>query len=620
MRLVHELKERRLAQFLGGYAAVGWLVLQAMDQLIGRGLLPEVAYRVTLLFLIVGLPGVLVVTWFHGARGTQRMPAAEVWILAGLAVVALLSGGAMVQGAMSDGDGAGPLFPSPTDDPRRVAVLYFEDASTDGDLQHLADGLTEALIQRLSEVDALHVASRNAVYGFRGRPVPLDSVSRVLQVGSLVDGSVSASADSLRVRIHLVDGATGRQIAGASIVRDRSDVFALQDLLADEVASFLRRRVGDEVRLARSRRGTGSGDAWELLQRSEVARQDADRVLEEGDVAAAERQLLRADSLLATASEVDPGWTAPPTARGWLAYRLARLGTGFDRAHYDRWLDRARLFADSTLRAAPEDADARELRGTVRYFRFLLNLDPDPESSRRLFEGAEEDLRASVTSDPDRASAWSSLSHLLMNKGETAEAKVAALRSYEADPWLSSVHLTLWRLFSTSLDLGDGVEARHWCDVGAERFPEDPRFVQCRILLYALESAEPDVQRAWALADRYVELSPPNVAEFRRREADLMVSFALVRAGLPDSARGVATRSRLSPTADPTRELLYLEAITHTLLGDADQALSLLSQFVAANPAQRESLARDQTWWFSPLRSHPRYQVLVGTPAAATVR
>lgn len=605
---------------MGGYAAAGWLLLQAADQLIGRGLLPEVTYRLTLLLLIVGVPGVLVVTWFHGARGTQRMPATEVWILSVLALVAVASGGAMIQDSLQSEAAASQLFPSPTDDPRRVAVLYFDDASPDGALGHLADGLTEALIQRLSEVDALEVTSRNGVHAFRGRRVPTDSIARILQVGSLVDGSVSGSPDSLRVRVHLVEASSGKQVAGTTIAWERTDIFALQDLLADEVATFLRQRVGDEVELARSRRGTPSSAAWELQQRARVLEEDADRVLREGDVSAAQRLLERADSLLALASRTDPDWAEPLTTRGWIAYRRARLAEGFDRSHYDRWLGRASLFADSTLAAAPEDPDARELRGTVRYFRFLLNLDPDPLRSRQLFEGAEEDLRASVAVNPDQASAWSSLSHLLMNKAETAEAKIAALRSYEADPWLSNVHLTLWRLFSTSLDLGDGVEAKHWCAVGSVRFPEDPRFVQCRVFLYALEDATPDIDEAWRLADRYVELSPPNLYEFRRREADLLVSYALVRAGMPDSARSVAKRSRLGPEGDPTRELLYLEAITHTLLGDEDEALSLLSQFLATNPGQRESIARDRTWWFEPLRDHPRYQVMVGHPRAVTRR
>lgn len=620
MQLFHELRERRLAQFLGGYAAVGWLLLQASDQLTGRGLLPEVAYRVTLLLLLLGLPGVLVVTWFHGARGAQRVPAAEAWILAGLALVALVSGGAMIHDSLATEGETAPLFASATEDPRRVAVLYFEDVSPDHDLGHVADGLTEALIQRLSDVDALEVTSRNGVQAFRGRQPPVDSVGRVLQVGSVVDGTVAASADSLRVRVHLVDAASGRQMAGTTLSRPRGEVFALQDLLADEVAAFLRRRVGDEVELARARRGTRSVEAWELLKRADAARRDAGLVLEEGDVEAAERQLERADSLLALARRADPAWTEPLTAMGWTAYRRARLATGFDRQHYDRWLRRAILFADSTLATVPEDPDARELRGTVRYFRFLLNLDPDPRRSRELFEGAEADLRAAVSGDAHRASAWSSLSHLLMNKAETAEAKIAALRSYESDPWLSNVHLTLWRLFSTSLDLGDGVEADHWCEVGRARFPGDPRFLQCRILLHALDGAEPDVPEVWGIADRYVAASPPNLAEFRRREADLMVSFALVRAGLPDSARAVATRTRLGPDEDPTRELVYLEAITHTLLGDTEQAISLLSEFLAANPGQRESVARDRTWWFAPLRDHPRFRNLVGLPDAVTAR
>jgi hypothetical protein len=92
----------------------------------------------------------------------------------------------------------------------------------------------------------------------------------------------------------------------------------------------------------------------------------------------------------------------------------------------------------------------------------------------------------------------------------------------------------------------------------------------------------------------------------------MLVATALARAGLADSARSVARAARGDATIDPTRDLSLAEASVHMILGDHDEALRLLSTYVAANPQFRATMAKDQTWWFRDLRSDPRYRTLVG--------
>jgi hypothetical protein len=93
----------------------------------------------------------------------------------------------------------------------------------------------------------------------------------------------------------------------------------------------------------------------------------------------------------------------------------------------------------------------------------------------------------------------------------------------------------------------------------------------------------------------------------------MLVAMGLARAGLADSARAVALRSRVEPSDDPTRELAFLEAIVRTLVGDKDDAIRLLNTFYATNPQQRKGLAHDQTWWFTSLRDDPRYKALISS-------
>jgi tetratricopeptide (TPR) repeat protein len=178
---------------------------------------------------------------------------------------------------------------------------------------------------------------------------------------------------------------------------------------------------------------------------------------------------------------------------------------------------------------------------------------------------------------------------------------------------LTDAPAILYRLFSSSLDLQDGVEANHWCEEGQQRFPTDPSFLECQLLVLALPGQKPDIEKAWQILDQAVKIYPPTERDFRRREDQLFVAMALVRAGLPDSARAVALRARADATVDPGRELLYFEAMLRNMLGDKDEALRLVGVYLAANPQDRASMAKDETWWWDGLRDDPRFKSLVGS-------
>jgi tetratricopeptide (TPR) repeat protein len=447
---------------------------------------------------------------------------------------------------------------------------------------------------------------------YKKAAVTPDSLARAFKVGTLVTGDVAQSGDRLRVSVSLINAATGAEIGSKTLERPRQEIFALQDDLAKEVAVFLRQRLGQEVELRKSRQQTRNPAAWELLQKAEQEISGVEPLVTAGDVTAATRQFTRADSLLAKVELADPKWVTPVTQRGWIAYRQARLSGSFDKADYAEQIQKGMGHVDKALKLQPGDPDALELRGTLTYLRWLLNLAPDPAEAAGLMIDAEKDLRAAVAANPEQASAWNTLSHLLINKLETAEAKLAALRAYDADPYLTNANLTIWRLFSTSLDLEDGVEARHWCGEGQRRFPADPRFAECQIWLFALKGETPDIPKAWSLLDEYLRLSPPNLRDYRRLRGQMLVAMALARAGLADSARAVAARSRADATMDPPRELVSFEAIVRTILGDKDEAIRLLGVYFATNPQQRSSIDRDESWWYQDLRGDPRYQALVG--------
>ncbi|NNK48846.1 MAG: hypothetical protein HKP01_08240, partial [Gemmatimonadetes bacterium] len=247
MSFFSTLKERRLPQFMAAYAAGGWVLLQLVDQLVDRGVAPDPLYPTALAIFICGAPAAIILSWFHGAVGSQKFRALELSLLAAL-LAGTIGVSAWVWGTTST-ESTGPSLAAidlpPTEDPRRIAVLYFEGRGDD-DVQFLAAGVTETLIDELSSVDALHVISRNGVAPFRDAAVSPDSVGRVLQVGTVVEGRVVASTDRVRMNVALVNAATGDQYGDVELERPRAELFDLQDELAQEVALRLREKLGEE--------------------------------------------------------------------------------------------------------------------------------------------------------------------------------------------------------------------------------------------------------------------------------------------------------------------------------------------------------------------------------------
>jgi serine/threonine-protein kinase len=242
----------------------------------------------------------------------------------------------------------------------------------------------------------------------------------------------------------------------------------------------------------------------------------------------------------------------------------------------------------------------------------LLGLAPDPAQARALLKSAQEDLEAAVKIAPSQAGAWSTLSHLYNQTGDQVDIKLAARRAYEEDAYLSNADVILSRLFYSSYDLGQFPDAARWCGEGGRRFPEDEKFVECRLWLMTTKGAEPDVPLAWRLADTLTQRAPESKREFQRLNSQMIVAAILARAGLKDSARHVAVRARSTPELDPTRDIELFGAFAYTLMGDKVAALKSLKTYLAANPERRAVLAEDSGWWFRSLQEDPRFKELVG--------
>jgi TolB-like protein len=494
--------------------------------------------------------------------------------------------------------------------PQRVAVLYFKDLTPDKRLGYLADGLTESLTDELSQVNALDVISTGGISQFRGKDVTPDSIARALEAGTLVDGSVESDGDRVRATLRLVDGNSGAERDRVSIVEPLRNSLVLRTKLAEQLALMLREWLGNEIRLRALRTGTENPNAWSLVQRAEKARKDAAALGESGNTAGAASTLAAADTMLAQAESLDPRWTEPIVLRGVIAGRQERLATA-DPAAAARWIDTAISHADRAIALDARDADALELRGTLRVRPIARGFVTDQRKIDDLIRAAERDLRAAIALNPTQAGALNALSAIQYLKQNTVESSNLAQRAYEADAYLTAAPDILWRLFATSYDLEQFPNAEKWCDEEARRFPQHLAAARCQLLMMTTKAVRADPAEAWRRAGELERVASVPQREYYRREGQIFVAAVLSRAGLPDSARRVLVRARADRTVDPRGELMGLEAFVRTMLGDRKEAVDLLQRYLTDHPEHRRGFAKVNAWWWRDLQSDPRFRTLV---------
>ncbi|HUQ98519.1 MAG TPA: hypothetical protein VM166_03630, partial [Gemmatimonadaceae bacterium] len=493
--------------------------------------------------------------------------------------------------------------------PQRIAILYFTDQSPDKRLGYLADGLSESLVDQLSPVNGLDVISVAGVKQFRGKDVGRDSIARVLEAGTLVEGRVEPEGNKVRVSFRLIDGNSGSEREEGTVVDSLSNPLALRTKLSEELALKLRGWVGDEIRFRTVRAGTQNPNAWSLVQRAEKLRKDSDILDQTGKPVDAAQQLAKADTLLAEAESLDPQWTEPIVLRGTISGRQEKLSK--DPADAAKWIDSGISHAGRALAIDPRDADALELRGSLRIRRVVRALLPDRRQMDDELELAEKDLRAAVAANPSQAAALERLSAIQYQKASTIEAHNLAQRAYEADAFLTAAPEILWRLYVTSYDLGQFPNAERWCDEAQRRFPNHLVSARCQLWILTGKGQRLNPGDALKRAAAYEAVAPPQQREYFRREGQIVFASVLARVGLADSARRVLLRARPDSTIDPRGELMGYEAFVRTQLGDKKEAVDLLQKYLTDHPEHRRGFAKVNAWWWTDLQSDPRFRSLV---------
>lgn len=135
--------------------------------------------------------------------------------------------------------GTGPKE-APRSDRKAVAVLYFENLSSDPDSDYFAAGITEDIITDISKIENIRVASRNAVLPYKGKPVDIPQLGKKMNVDAILEGSIRKAGNRLRITAQLIDTKEGFHLWAERYDREAKEVFELQEEIAKSIASALK--------------------------------------------------------------------------------------------------------------------------------------------------------------------------------------------------------------------------------------------------------------------------------------------------------------------------------------------------------------------------------------------
>ena len=256
--------------------------------------------------------------------------------------------------------------PSPVPEISAIAVLPFADMSPERDQDYLCEGLAEELINALTRIEGLRVASRTASFQFRATGADIRAVAQHLGVGALLEGSVRKMDDCLRVSVQLIEVATGFHRWSQRFDRKLDDVFAIQDEIAESVVTSLRGSVlSGREKEALLRPQTGA-EAYEYYLRG---RQHLPRMTRPE----LERSLIMFERALELDPQYGPAWAGLAVVHGvlheWFGAR-------------DEDLARAEHASQRALDFAPDLAEAHVARGVA------LSLSRRYDESEREFKDA----------------------------------------------------------------------------------------------------------------------------------------------------------------------------------------------------------------------------------------
>ena len=466
--------------------------------------------------------------------------------------------------------GASIGIQGPAKRPSRVinslAILPFINESPDAGAEYLSDGITESIINNLSQLPKLRVLARSTVFRFKGRDVDAYEAGRQLGVRAVVTGRVRQIGDSLMIGTELIDIAKDAHLWGEHYAREMSDIFSVQEEIAQEICVKLRLKLTKPEQKRLTRRHTEKSNAYEFYLKGRYfwnkrTREGFERAIESFDQALG----------------VDPRYALAYVGLADCYQMLA----GYSSSPKE-FMPRARVAVERALEIDDSLAEAYATRGRISMF-----YDWD-------LAGAERDFKKALNLNANCATAHLWYGSLFRMTGDLNKAIASAKRALDLDP--------LSLVISANLAMHLYYARRY--DEAILRYQKtidlDQHFYMGHMIGLPFEQ-EGKYKEAIAAFRKALTLSG--------EDAGVLACLGHTHAVSGDEAEARKILKRLQTLSERQHVGRYLVGVIHTGLGETDCALECFENSYDQRDADLSTLMIDPR--LDGVRSEPRYRSLL---------
>lgn len=462
-RIFKEARRRRVFRVAALYIFGAWAALQIADLAFPGLDIAEAAIRYVWIGAILGLPLAVVLGWRYDIVGGRivrtavsdanialSINRADYLVFATVAIVVAVITFGLLAEILKTRITESTSFTVADINPKSVAVLPFVNMSANPDNEYFSDGLTETLLHALAQLPGLKVSARTSAFFFKGKEIDIREVARKLGVRNVLEGSVQRDGNKVRIVVQLIEAETGFHRWSNTYDREMSDIFAMQDDIANSVALAL------EVTLAGGGRidtaGTDNTTAYlKYLQGRQQMRTGS------------HASLARAALSLKEALALDPDYYAAKRELANTYWRHGRIGM----IQRSEATELVMPLLVRLLEERPNDGLVLALAARVRGYAAI-----DVEQHYA-------ELLAAIERAPNESRLYPRIAFVLTLMHRQEEAIEWLDRAIELDPLNARLHFTRANVLVVAGDL-DGAETAYARAI--ELNPADPNFYG-----YALE-------------------------------------------------------------------------------------------------------------------------------------
>src|SRR5438445_6181462 len=413
-----ELKRRNVYRFAVAYAVVAWLLIQIAAQIFPFFEIPNWAVRLVVLVIMIGFPVALILAWAFELtpEGIKRMedvrPNESIQRKTGhrfstVIILAAVIAAGLLTFHFSQQHKLAAVAPAGSNN-KSVAVLPFENLSSDKENAFFAQGIQDEIITTLSKISGLRVISRTSTAHYKSAPENLPEIARDLRVSNILEGSVQKAGDRVHINVQLIKAETDAHLWAQSYDRQLIDVFAVEAQVAKQIADALSATLSPQEKARVEAKPTNNADAYVLYLRGREYQTRPDNFLQDFRSAA---------HFYEQAIVLDPTFAL---AHARLSAVTSQIYHWFEPTEATK--QKAHAEAIESLRLQPNLGEGHAALGLYLYY------------EEADYEGALREFRLAAETLPNDGDVGLYIAAVLRRQGRLTEAIAAYKRAEAIDP------------------------------------------------------------------------------------------------------------------------------------------------------------------------------------------